>query len=164
MPHQISRTFVFLLAKHLEINFGIQKRNENIFRDSIKSFREADLLKSNFIENSIRAQPWAYVLNHNLRIEYCEFRLGKLQQLSFTSENLRMKFSKSGEPFFNQLNKHLNDMAVAIIIWGKTSCVLTLRDARFRMRIALGVVRIRSLVCAKRNPGRLRSGSGVSLY
>ena len=50
------------------------------------------------------------------------------------------------------------ESTVAIIIWARTSCVLTLRDDRFRMRIALGVVLICSLVCAKRNLGRLRSG------
>ena len=55
-------------------------------------------------------------------------------------------------------------VVVKFIIWAKTSCVLILRDACFRMRIALGVVLIRSLVSAKRDAGRLRNGSGVALY
>ena len=35
--------------------------------------------------------------------------------------------------------------------------------ARFRMRVTLGVILIRSLVYAKHVPGRLGSGSGVAL-
>ena len=42
-------------------------------------------------------------------------------------------------------------------------CSLAAEDACFRMRITLGVVLIRSLVCAKCVPGGLRSGSGVAL-
>ena len=36
-------------------------------------------------------------------------------------------------------------------------------EARFRMRVTLGVFLIRSLVCTKHVPGHLRSGSGVAL-
>ena len=47
--------------------------------------------------------------------------------------------------------------------WAWVSCGLALQEARFRMRITLGVVLIRSLVCAIRVPGRFRSGSRVVL-
>ena len=40
---------------------------------------------------------------------------------------------------------------------------LAAENAGFRMRITLGVVLIRSLVCFRRVPGRLRSVSGVAL-
>ena len=55
------------------------------------------------------------------------------------------------------------DYVVVVILWARVSCRLTLKDACFRMRITLGVVLIRSLVCAICVPGRLRSGSGVAL-
>ena len=37
------------------------------------------------------------------------------------------------------------------------------KEARFRMRVTLGVILIRSLVYTKHVPGRLRSCSGVAL-
>ena len=40
---------------------------------------------------------------------------------------------------------------------------VTDEEARFRMRVTLGVILIRSLVYTKHIPGRLRSGSGVAL-
>ena len=49
-------------------------------------------------------------------------------------------------------------ICVMAIFWARVSCRLALKDACFRMRITLGVVLIRSLVCAICVPGRLRSG------
>ena len=53
--------------------------------------------------------------------------------------------------------------AVMTIFWARVSCRLALKEACVRMRITLGIVLIRSLVCAICVPGRLRSGSGVAL-
>ena len=58
----------------------------------------------------------------------------------------------------------IEEVSVVIVIWVRTSCVLILRDAHFRMKITLRVVLIRSLVYAKRVPGPFRSGSGVARY
>ena len=49
------------------------------------------------------------------------------------------------------------------IFWGRVLCQLAVEEARFRMRIILGVVVIRSLACTECVPGGLRSGSGVAL-
>ena len=54
-------------------------------------------------------------------------------------------------------------VSVAVVIWVKISCSLTLGDGGFRLRIALGVVLFRSLVCANCIPGGPRSGSEVAL-
>ena len=51
---------------------------------------------------------------------------------------------------------------VVAFLWAKVSCRLVVEDACFSMRITLGVVFIRSLVCAKCVPGRLRSGCGMA--
>ena len=52
---------------------------------------------------------------------------------------------------------------VVAIFWARVLCRLVVEDARFRMRISLGVVLIRSLACTECVPGRIRSGSGVAL-
>ena len=51
---------------------------------------------------------------------------------------------------------------VVAIFWARVLCYLAVEEARFRTRIILGVVLVRSLACVKRIPGWLRSGSGVS--
>ena len=51
---------------------------------------------------------------------------------------------------------------VVSVIWARV-CSLTLKGARFRMRITLGVVLNSPLVCAICVPGCLRSGSGLAL-
>ena len=53
--------------------------------------------------------------------------------------------------------------SVVANFWARVLCSLAAEDACFRMSITLGVVLIRSLVCAKCVPGRVRSGSGVAL-
>ena len=50
---------------------------------------------------------------------------------------------------------------VAVVFWASVSCRLAVEETRFRMRIILGVVLIRSLVISQYAPGGLRSGSGV---
>ena len=47
--------------------------------------------------------------------------------------------------------------------WSRVLNHLAVEETRFRMRIILGVVLIRSLACTQCVPGRLRSGSGVAL-
>ena len=54
-------------------------------------------------------------------------------------------------------------LVVVAFFWARVSRRLVVEDARFRMRINLGAVLIRSLACTKCVPGRLRSGSGVTL-
>ena len=49
------------------------------------------------------------------------------------------------DPFISLSNKAL----VLAIFWARFSCRLALEDTCLRMRITLGVVLIRSLVCAK---------------
>ena len=51
---------------------------------------------------------------------------------------------------------------VEAIFWARVLCYLAVEEARFRTRIILGVLLVRSLACVKRVPGWLRSGSGVS--
>ena len=53
---------------------------------------------------------------------------------------------------------------VVTIILARNSCSLTLKDARFWIRITLRIVLIHSLVCAMCVPGSLRSGSGVACF
>ena len=65
---------------------------------------------------------------------------------------------------WNSSLKTSNKRTARIIVWVSILCVLTLRDDRFRMKQALGVVLICCLVCAKINQGRLRSGSGAASY
>ena len=48
-------------------------------------------------------------------------------------------------------------------LWASALCHLGIEEARFRMRVTLGVMLNRSLVYTKHVPGRLRSGSGVAL-
>ena len=55
------------------------------------------------------------------------------------------------------------DAAVTAGFLARVSNHLAAETACFRMRITLGVVLIRSLVCIKCVPGRLRSISGVAL-
>ena len=52
---------------------------------------------------------------------------------------------------------------VVAFVWARVLCHLAVEDARFRMRVTLGVVLIRSLVRTKYVPGRHRSDSGVAL-
>ena len=52
---------------------------------------------------------------------------------------------------------------VTAIFWARVLCHLVVEEARFRMRVTLGVILIRSLVHTKHVPGRLRSRSGVAL-
>ena len=52
---------------------------------------------------------------------------------------------------------------VVAIFWARVSCQLVVEIACFRVKFTLGVVLIPSLACTKYVPGRLRSGSGVSL-
>ena len=59
--------------------------------------------------------------------------------------------------------KTTNYVPVVAIFWARVPCRLALEDACFRMRINLGVVLIRSLVCSICVPGRLRSSSRVAL-
>ena len=54
------------------------------------------------------------------------------------------------------------DVVIAVT-WARILHSLALRDPHFRLRITLGVVRIRSMVCAECVPGCLRSGFGVAL-
>ena len=49
------------------------------------------------------------------------------------------------------------------IFWARVLCHLVAEEARFRMKVSLGVILIRSLAYTKPVPGRLRSGSGVAL-
>ena len=49
------------------------------------------------------------------------------------------------------------------VFWARVLCHLVVEEARFRMRVTLGVILIRSLVYTKHVPGRLWSGSGVAL-
>ena len=65
-------------------------------------------------------------------------------------------FPKQSENFFFWVG-------VMATFWARVVCSLALKNACFRMRITLGVVLIRSLVCAICAPGRLRSGFGVAL-
>ena len=53
--------------------------------------------------------------------------------------------------------------SVVAIIWTRVLCHLVVEEARFRMRVTLGVIFSRSLVHTKDVPGRHRSGSGVAL-
>ena len=52
---------------------------------------------------------------------------------------------------------------VVIGFWARVLRPLVVEDACFSMRIFLGVVLIRSLVCTQCVPRHLRSGSGVAL-
>ena len=52
---------------------------------------------------------------------------------------------------------------VTAFLWARALCHVTVEEARFRMRITMGVVLIRSLVCTKCAPGGLRNGSGVAV-
>ena len=52
---------------------------------------------------------------------------------------------------------------VIVVIWAGFLHNLVLRGHRFRMKITLGVVLIRSLICAKWVLGSLRSGPVVAL-
>ena len=61
------------------------------------------------------------------------------------------------------VNARIYKAAAMAIFWARVSCSLALKDARFKMRITLGVVLIRSLVCTVCVPGCLRGGSGVAL-
>ena len=54
-------------------------------------------------------------------------------------------------------------VAVTAGFLARVSNRLAAENAGFRMRITLGVVLIRSLVCFKCVPGRLRSVSGVAV-
>ena len=49
------------------------------------------------------------------------------------------------------------------VFWARALCHLGVEEARFRMRVTLGVIPIRSLAYTKHVPGRLRSGSGMAL-
>ena len=57
----------------------------------------------------------------------------------------------------------LLSLLVVAIFWARVLCRLVVEEARFRMRVNLRVIFIRSLVYTKHIPGRLRSGSGVAL-
>ena len=52
---------------------------------------------------------------------------------------------------------------VVVIFWARVFGCLVVENARFRMRVNLGVIFFRSLVFTKKIPGRLQSGSGVAL-
>ena len=52
---------------------------------------------------------------------------------------------------------------VVAIFLARVLCCLVVEEARFSMRVTLGVILIGSLVITKHVPGRLRSGSGVAL-
>ena len=54
-------------------------------------------------------------------------------------------------------------LTVMAVFWARVLCHLVVEEARFRMRVTLGVNLIRSLAYTKHIPGRLRSGSGVAL-
>ena len=54
-------------------------------------------------------------------------------------------------------------VAVMAFFWARVLYRLAVEDARFRMRITLGVVLIRSLAFTQCVPRRLQSGSGVAL-
>ena len=49
------------------------------------------------------------------------------------------------------------------VFWATALCHLVVEEARFRMRVTLGVVLIRSLVFITYVPGRILSGSRVAL-
>ena len=51
---------------------------------------------------------------------------------------------------------------VVAIFWARVLCHLVVEEARFKMKVTLGVILIRSLVYTKHFPGRLRSGPGVA--
>ena len=57
----------------------------------------------------------------------------------------------------------LNFVSVVAYFFVRVLCSLAAEDAHFRVKITLGVVLIRSLVCAKCVPGPLPSGFGVAL-
>ena len=52
---------------------------------------------------------------------------------------------------------------VVAVFWARVLCHLVVEEARFRMRVTLGVILIRSLVYTKCVPGHLRSGCGMAL-
>ena len=52
---------------------------------------------------------------------------------------------------------------VMTVFWARVLCHLVVEEARFKMRVTLEAILIRSLAYAKYNSGRLRSGFGVAL-
>ena len=54
-------------------------------------------------------------------------------------------------------------VVVVAAFWARVLCHLVVEEARFRMKVTLGVILIRSLAYTKHVPGRLRSGSWVAL-
>ena len=60
-------------------------------------------------------------------------------------------------------NSQKTSPTVVVIFWARILCLLTVEEARFRMRIILGVVIFRSLACTQCVPGALGNGSGVAL-
>ena len=52
---------------------------------------------------------------------------------------------------------------VVVLVWARVLCRLVVEEARFRMRVTLGVTLIRSLDITKHVLGHHRSGSGMAL-
>ena len=93
-----------------------------------------------------------------LRQKYNFFNV--IKNSMFKLNQVDLVFGDFAFLFYFWLRKHM------ITSWPSSGdrvlCSLTLKDARFRMKITLGVVLIRSLVRAVCVPGHLRSGSGVT--
>ena len=70
---------------------------------------------------------------------------------------------KNWDTLFFSEGKWYFFLLVVAIFWARVLCHLVVEEARFRIRITLGVILIRSLVYTKHVAGRLRSGSGVAL-
>ena len=89
------------------------------------------------------------------------FRWKKFENLNFYQSCLLICTHKN---IFNN-NEALQKLLVSFVamLSARVSSSLALRDARFRMKISLAVVRIRSLASDVCVPGRLRRGTGVAL-
>ena len=82
-------------------------------------------------------------------------------QLTGTAVLILLSWRCTGEAVSNFVKNSCHH--VVAIFWARVLCRLALQEACFRMKITVGFMLIRSLVCAVCVSGRLRSSSEVAL-
>ena len=103
----------------------------------------------------LKGQQTLVCFNHRRSILTAELRLaGGVVPFLLSLRCIRGSVSD----FFKKSCHH-----VMVVFWARVLCRAVVEDARFRLRITLGVVLVCSLACTKCNPGSLQRGSGVTL-
>ena len=97
---------------------------------------------------------------------------GETPDTELTLRSVNNKIQQSTDPTLKRVEQvcallasrtEMESAGVVAFFWARVLRYLAVEEARFRMRIILGVVLIRSLACTQWVPRGLRSSSGVAL-